>query len=88
MLLALFIKPSPQFDALLELPNQELLDPDGSHDDELEFIDGSQPDDEPEGSQPEDEEYQFDDDDENRVDPRTTPTPKPMPKTASTVEIG
>jgi hypothetical protein len=88
MLLAPFIRPSPQFDALLELPNQELLEPDGSHEDELELIDGSQPDDDPDGNQLDDEEDQLDDGDENRVDPRTTPTPKPMPKTASTVEIG
>jgi len=87
MFLALFIRPSPQFDAF-ELPNQELLEPVGSHDDELELIDGNQLDDEPEGNQLDDEEDQLEDDEENSVDPRTTPTPKPMPNTARTVEIG
>jgi hypothetical protein len=86
MLLALFIRPSPQFDEL-ELPNQELLDPDGSHDDELELIDGNQLPDEPDGNQLDDEEDQLDED-ENSVEPSTTPTPNPMPNTASTVEMG
>jgi hypothetical protein len=62
---------------------------DGSHDEELELIDGNQLEEEPEGNQLDDEEDQLDDDDEeNREDPRTTPTPKPMPKTARTVEMG
>lgn len=94
MFLALFIRPSPQFDEL-EFPNQELLEPDGSHDEELELIEGNQLDDELDGSQLDDPlGNQFDDDDqlddgeENSVDPRTTPTPRPMPNTARTVEIG
>jgi hypothetical protein len=33
-------------------------------------------------------EYDDEDELENSVDPRTTPTPKPMPNTASTVERG
>jgi len=86
MLLALFISPSPQFDEL-PLPNHELLEPDGSQDDELELIEGNQFDDEPVGNQLDDEEDQLDDE-ENSVDPRTTPTPTPMPNTASTVEMG
>ena len=84
MLLALFTRPSPQFEELFELPNQELLDPEGSHDDEPELIAGNQWDEEPEGNQL-DEEWE---DEENSVDPSTTPTPTPMPNTASTVEIG
>jgi hypothetical protein len=58
MLLALFIRPSLQFD---ELPNQELPLLDGIHDDELELIDGNQLD-ELEGSQLEElDGSQFDD---------------------------
>jgi hypothetical protein len=60
----------------------------GSHDEELELIDGNQFDEEPDGSQLDDEEDQFDDDEENREDPSTTPTPRPMPNTAKTVEMG
>jgi hypothetical protein len=86
MLLALFINPSPQFEELLELPNQELFDPDGSHDDELEFIEGNQFEEALDGNQFDADEHW--DEDENIVDPSTTPTPKPMPKTARTVEMG
>jgi hypothetical protein len=95
MFLALFMKPSPQFEAF-ELPNQELLEPEGNHDEEPELIEGSQLDDELDGNQLEEEleGYQLDDEEdqldceENREDPSTTPTPKPIPKTARTVEIG
>lgn len=95
MFLALFIRPSPQFEEP-ELPNQELFEPVGSHDDEPdELIDGNQLDedcegyqfDEPDGNQLEEEDDQWEDD-ENIADPSTTPTPTPMPKTANTVEIG
>ena len=85
MLLALFIRPSPQFEEL-ELPNHELLEPVGNHEDELELIDGNQFD-ELEGIQL-DEDDQLDDDEENSVEPSTTPTPRPMPNTARTVEMG
>jgi len=60
---------------------------DGSHDEELELIDGNQLDEEPEGYQLEDDEDQLDCE-ENRDDPSTTPTPNPMPNTARTVEMG
>jgi len=86
---------SPQFD---ELPENQLFELEGIHDDELELIDGNQeleeeePEghqllEEPEGSQLFDEfDHEFDDD--IIEEPSTTPTPKPMPNTASTVEIG
>ena len=69
---------------------------DGSQDDELELIDGNQLDDEPDGNQLDDEPegYQLDDeevqldDEENREDPSTTPSPRPIPNTARTVDIG
>jgi hypothetical protein len=81
------MRPSPHCEGLLELPNQELFELEGSHDDEWELIDGNQLDDEPGGSQLDDEDQELDGD-ENIADPSTTPTPKPMPNTASTVEMG
>jgi hypothetical protein len=92
MLLALFISPSLQLE-LWPLPNQDWL-LEGSHDEEPELIEGNQLDDELDGTQLDEEGYQLEDEEdqldceENSEDPSTTPTPKPIPNTARTVEMG
>ena len=55
MFLALFIRPSLQFDELFELPNQELFELLGIHDEEPELIEGNQLDEELDGYQLDDE---------------------------------
>jgi len=101
MFFALRIMPSVQFEEFPE--NQELLEF-GFHDDEFEghhdepelliegnhdefellLILGNQEDDDDSGIQSDDEEL----DDDSIAEPSTTPTPKPIPNTASTVEMG
>lgn len=81
-----------------ELDGIQECEPDGIQEcelegihDELELIDGNQElDEDPEGSHDEPPENQSDEDDRDDIidEPSTTPTPKPMPNTASTVEIG
>jgi hypothetical protein len=90
---------SVQFDELLWPPNHEPFELDGIHDDEPELIEGNHEDDDEEwsGFQLDDDDewsgFQLDelhelDDDGISADPSTTPTPSPMPNTASTVESG
>jgi len=90
MFFAPCIRLSPQFEeellpnqleGLLLLLNQELCDPEGSHDEELLGIH----DDEPLGNQF--EYLELEDEEKNDV-PKATPTPNPRPNTASTVDRG
>lgn len=97
MLLALRIMLSVQFEGFeFELPPNQEFELDGIHD-ELELIDGNhdeedddgyQDDEEPEGSQLDEDPQEFDDEEDISEEPSTTPTPRPMPNTASTVERG
>jgi len=92
MFFALRIIPSVQFE---EFPENHELPELGFHDDEPELlIEGNHDelellilgnqDDDDSGTQSDDEEL----DDDSIADPSTTPTPKPIPNTASTVEMG
>jgi len=88
---------SVQLDVLLWLPNHEPFELEGIHDEELELIEGNhdeddewngfQLDEDEEGFQLDEELHELDDEGIS-AEPSTTPTPKPMPNTASTVESG
>jgi hypothetical protein len=98
MFFAFRMRLSPQLLLFDELPNHELFELEGIHE-ELLLIDGSQEllelgihDDEPleliDGNQDDELDPLLLLLEENKLEPSTTPTPKPIPNTARTVEMG